>query len=125
MIRRRRMAAGAQGGSALVEAMVAVLLFSIGIVALLRVLGISVKDAGDVEYRAIAATVADETIGQMWLDRANLANYVETDAAIDDLPGGTRTVAVAGNVVTVTINWQPPGADRVRTHTLTATLAAN
>ncbi|MFO1405982.1 MAG: hypothetical protein U1F08_00480 [Steroidobacteraceae bacterium] len=125
MTRRRRNAAGTQRGSALVEALVAVLLFSIGIVALLRVLGISVKDAGDVEYRAIAATVADEAVGRMWLDRANLASYVEDGTAIDALPNGSRTVTVAGNVVTVTINWQPPGADRMRTHTLTATLTGN
>ena len=50
-----------QRGSALVESLIAVLLFSIGIVALLRVLGVAIKDSGDVENRAIAATLADET----------------------------------------------------------------
>ena len=59
-------------GFALIEALVAVLLFAIGIVALLRVLGTAVKDAGEVEYRAVAATLADATIGRMWVDRANL-----------------------------------------------------
>ena len=112
-------------GSALVEALVAVLLFSIGIIALLRVLGASVKDAGDVEYRASAATIADETIGRMWVDRANLAAYEEDAAALAALPNGTRTVTVAGSVVTVTINWQPPGADLARTHTIAATLMSN
>jgi type IV pilus assembly protein PilV len=114
-----------QEGSALVEALVSVLLFSIGIIALLRVLGASVKDAGDVEYRATAATIADQTIGMMWVDLANLAAYVEVDGALDALPNGTRTVAVAGNVVTVTINWQPPGIAAVHTHTVSATLMSN
>ncbi len=116
-----------QQGSALIEALVSVLLFSIAIIALMRVLGAAVKDSGDVQYRAVAATVADETIGRMWVDRANLASYVQTDAALDagvGLPGGTRTVAVTGNRVTVTINWQPPGAG-AHTHTVTATLASN
>jgi type IV pilus assembly protein PilV len=118
---------GARGekGSALIEALVAVLLFSIGIIALLRVLGASVKDAGDVEYRATAATIADQTIGRMWVDRTNLAAYVETAGALDALPNGTRTVTVAGNVVTVTINWQPPGVAGVHTHTVSATLMSN
>ena len=120
-----RRAGHGERGSALVEALVAVLLFSIGIIALLRVLGASVKDAGDVEYRATAATIADETIGRMWVDRANLAAYVEDAAALAALPNGTRTVTVAGNVVTVTINWQPPGADDVRAHTVSATLMTN
>ena len=114
-----------QKGSALVEALVAVLLFSIGIIALLRVLGASVRDAGDVEYRTTAATIADETIGRMWVDRGNLGAYVEDGGALAALPNGTRTVAVAGNVVTVTINWQPPGADAARTHTVSATLMSN
>jgi type IV pilus assembly protein PilV len=114
-----------QKGSALVEALVAVLLFSIGIIALLRVLGASVRDAGDVEYRTTAATIADETIGQMWVDRGNLGGYVEDAAALAALPNGTRTVTVNGNVVTVTINWQPPGADAARTHTVSATLMSN
>jgi type IV pilus assembly protein PilV len=112
-------------GSALVEALVAVLLFSIGIIALLRVLGASVKDAGDVEYRATAATIADQTIGRMWVDRGNLGAYAENAAALAALPNGTRTVTVTGNVVTVTINWQPPGADTARTHTVSATLVSN
>jgi type IV pilus assembly protein PilV len=120
-----RRARRSERGSALVEALVAVLLFSIGIVALLRVLGASVKDAGDVEYRATAATIADETIGRMWVDRANLAAYSEDAGALGALPNGTRTVTVAGNVVTVTINWQPPGADAARTHTVSATLMSN
>ncbi len=116
-----------QQGSALIEALVSVLLFSIAIIALMRVLGAAVKDSGDVQYRAVAATVADETIGRMWVDRTNLASYVQTDAALDagiGLPSGTRTVEVTGNRVTVTINWQPPGAG-AHTHTVTATLTGN
>ena len=123
------MTAGArtQQGSALIEALVSVLLFSIAIIALMRVLGSAVKESGDIEYRAVAATVADETIGRMWVDRANLAAYVETDAALPagtGLPSGTRTVAVIGNLVSVTINWQAPGAG-AHTHTVSATLASN
>lgn len=117
---------GAQRGSALVEVLVSVLLFSISIIALLRVLGTSVRDAGDLEYRAVAANIADAVIGRMWVDRGALAGYVVTDAAVADLPNGTLTVALpAANLVTVTVNWQPPGAIAARTHTVTATLASN
>jgi type IV pilus assembly protein PilV len=117
---------GAQRGSALVEVLVSVLLFSVSIIALLRVLGTSVRDSGDLEYRAVAANIADAVIGQMWVDRGALASYVVTDATVTDLPNGTLTVALpAANLVTVTVNWQPPGAISARTHTVTATLAAN
>lgn len=117
---------GTQRGSALVEVLVSVLLFSVSIIALLRVLGTSVRDSGDLEYRAVAANIADAVIGQMWVDRGALAGYVVTDATLTDLPNGTLTVALpAANLVTVTVNWQPPGAITERTHTVTATLAAN
>jgi len=114
-----------QRGSALIEALIAVLLFAIGIIALLRVLGVAVKDAGDIEYRAVAATIADATIGRMWVDRTNLASYVVAGAAVADLPAGSQTVTVAGNVVNVTIQWQPPGVGQVHSHTVTATLVSN
>jgi len=116
---------GAQRGSALIEALIAIVLFGIGIVSLVRVLGTAVRDAGDVEFRSVAAAVADTTIARMWVDRSNLASYVVSNATLADLPGGTQTVTVNGNIVTVTINWQPPGTAAARTHTVTATLVGN
>ena len=41
------------------------------------------------------------------------------------LPGGKESVEVDGNVVTVTVNWLPPGAANERAHTVAATIAAN
>lgn len=121
----KRMVNAPQRGSALIEVLVSVLLFAISIIALIRVLGAAVRESGDVEYRAVAANIADATIGRMWVDRANLANYVGT-TAVADLPGGTLTVAPpAANRVTVTVNWQPPGTVAAHTHTVTATLVGN
>lgn len=123
---RRRFASRAMGGFALIEALVAVLLFAVGIVALLRVLGTAIKDAGDVQYRAVAATLADETIGRMWVDRPNWnTTYAVVDDPVPELPNGLQTVTVAGNVVTITIRWQPPGAADERVHTVAATLVTN
>ena len=114
-----------QRGSALVEALVAILLFAVGIIALVRVLGTAVTNSGDVQFRSVAANVADSTIGRMWVDRSNLASYAVTNASVPSLPNGAQTVAVNGNTVTVTINWQPPGADAARAHVVTATLVGN
>jgi type IV pilus assembly protein PilV len=111
-------------GSALIEVLVSVLLFSIGIVGLVRLLGTAIKDTGEIEYRAQAAALADQQIGRMWVDLTNLGGYEVADEAVPELPGGTRTVEVDGNVVTVTINWQLPGAP-ARNHVVVATLASN
>ena len=42
-----------------------------------------------------------------------------------ELPNGLQTIDVAGNVVTITIRWQPPGAADERVHAVAATLVAN
>lgn len=121
---RRHIGGGRTRGSALVEVLVSVLLFSIGIVALVRLLGTAVKDTGEIEYRSQATAIADEQIGRMWVDRGNLPAYEVDAEEVPELPGGTRTVAVDGNVVTVTIGWQAPGGPP-RNHVVVATLAGN
>ena len=101
-----------QRGSMLLEGLIAVLVFSMGILALVGLQAASVRNASDAEYRTEAASLANEVIGQMWLDQANLGAYAATDVSMPTLPNGTRTVAVvAGNpaTVTVTVNWQLPG----------------
>jgi len=114
-----------QGGSTLIEVLVSVLLFSVAIIALLRTLGFAMRDAGEIEYRSVASTLADQTIGRMWVDRTNLAGYVETDATVAELPNGLRTVTLNGNVVTVQIGWQAPGAAAASQHRVSATIASN
>jgi prepilin-type N-terminal cleavage/methylation domain-containing protein len=48
-----------QRGSTLTEVMVSVVLFSVGVIGLMRVLGTAVQDTGSLQYRATAATLAD------------------------------------------------------------------
>jgi type IV pilus assembly protein PilV len=115
----------AQRGSALVEVLVSVLLFSVGVLGLLRVLEFTVRDSGEVEYRAVAAAIADEALGRMWVDRANLASHATTDAPVSELPNGRQTIVVDGQVVNVTISWQPPGVPIAHAHTTSATIAVN
>jgi type IV pilus assembly protein PilV len=119
-----------QRGSTLIEVMVSVVLFSIGIIGLIRVLGVAVTDSGAIGYRSVASTIADEIIGRMWVDRANLAGYVGTNLPVPELPSGTRTVTVdntspARQIVTVTVRWQPPGSSVVSNHQISATIASN
>jgi type IV pilus assembly protein PilV len=57
---------------------------------------------------------AQQKLGEIWTDARNLGNlagYV-VDEAVTQLPNGNRTVTVSPErVVTVTVNWQLPGAD--------------
>lgn len=119
-----------QSGVALLEALVGILIFSIGILALMGLQAQSIRNTVEAKYRNEAAYLANQIIGQMWVDRANLAAYdtgaganqnmVNWRVAVaDKLPrvvaGGANspTITVAGNQVTVTIFWQLPGSDSV------------
>jgi type IV pilus assembly protein PilV len=121
----RLQGACAQRGSTMVEVMVSVLLFSVGVIGLMRVLGTAVQDTGSLQYRSTAANLADTAIGQMWVDRGNLPAYATAGTAVPELPNGNRVVTVVGNVVTVAISWQAPGAAQPSTHQITATIVGN
>lgn len=99
-----------QKGVVLLESLIAILLFSMGILALVGLQGAMVKNTSDAKYRAEATFIAQQRLGVMWVG-TSLADYIETDTDISTLlPNGKRTVAVSPErVVTVTVTWQLPG----------------
>ena len=126
--RARGMRLKFQRGSMMIEVLVSVVLLSVSVLGLVRVLGQSMKDSGELEYRSVAATLADQTIGTMWVTNpANLTTYATTNTGnITDLPSGTRTVTynATTKVITVTIGWQAPGATASQ-YQISATLSRN
>lgn len=104
----------AQQGVVLIEAMISILIFSMGVLAIVGLQAAMIKNTADSKYRADASYIAQQRIGLMWSDPGNLASYLETDTDISTLlPGGTRTVTQpAANQFTVTITWQQPGEEQ-------------
>ena len=107
-----------QKGIVILEALVALLIFSFGILALVGLQAAMIKNTSDNKYRADASFLAQERIGRMWSDPNNLGTYACTNvvAACADvsgvLPNGTRTVLVeAKGYVTVNVTWRLPGSD--------------
>jgi type IV pilus assembly protein PilV len=123
-----------QRGATLLEALIGILIFSIGILALVGMQALAIKHMSDAKYRSDAAFFANEMIGQMWINRGSLGTYAFAGAgappvAIDSwvasiqnsLPGVTAAanlpiITVAGTTVTVTIRWQVPGGADVHRH---------
>jgi type IV pilus assembly protein PilV len=64
-----------QGGVMLIEALVGILIFSIGILALIGMQGAAIKNTTDARYRSEATFLASQIIGNMWVDIANLSKY--------------------------------------------------
>jgi type IV pilus assembly protein PilV len=118
-----------QAGVMLIEALVGILIFSIGILALIGMQAQAIRNTTDARYRSEAAFLATEVIGRMWIDIANLPkfdkDYGSAFAARDDwetkvsatlpgvdLAGATRPTIeldATTNEVTVLIQWQQPG----------------
>lgn len=135
-----------QDGSALLEALVAILIFSFGVLGLIGVLAASVRATNDARYRAEAANLANALIGDMWATAA-------TDLDPQFGAGGPKLVAwqnqVAGQLpsasganmpvvdlaqpglstqsrsVVVTVFWQLPGESVRHQVLITAQIGKN
>ena len=98
-----------QGGSILLEALIAILLFSMGMLALAGVQAAAIKNAADAKNRAEASFLANQIIAQMWAENpANLAAYRHnpTTVARCNYAGGASG---NGNVVAWLGNAGSPG----------------
>ena len=129
----------------LLEALIGLLIFSVGILAVIGLQALSIKSVADAKYRADAAMLANELIGNVWTNSKSLGTlqgaynspsgtyYATWMANVqNELPGVTATanaptVAVsqvaAGGLnsirVAVTVRWQAPGESAHSYSTLT------
>lgn len=112
-----------QNGMVLLEALIAILLFSMGILALAGLQANMLQNTSSSKYRADASYIAQQQIGTMWAS-GNATSYVGTVADISTvLPSGSLAVASpAADKYTITVTWQPPG-DIVHNFTTTASIA--
>ena len=128
-------AAEPQRGFMLLEALIGILIFSVGVLAVVGLQAMSIKNVAEAKYRTDAALLANELIGDIWITSKNLAimqglynspdgSYYSTWLANvqSQMPGVTSssnapTVAVTqasssglnAIQVAVTVNWQLPG----------------
>jgi type IV pilus assembly protein PilV len=142
-----------QSGSALIEALVAVLVFSFGILALVSMQAASLRSTSDAKYRADASFLANQIIGQMWgVLPANLSTYatgsLATAAGAAACPAGAATatpdawltevgkllpgadknrqqITVVGDVVTVRVCWLDRSASPAAYHNHVVTAQIN
>lgn len=112
-----------QQGVALLEALIAVLLISFGVLGIIGIQAASISAISEARYRIEATALADELINQVWIDTTTanaLPAYVDDAAALPEawlnrvyeLPGAADNPptisSTTNNVITLTIRWQPP-----------------
>lgn len=86
---------GKQAGAVLLEALVAILVFSFGVLAIVGLQASSIKSSSDAKYRADAASLANQILGMMWADaRASLSSYAHRSSGANcNFNGGSSNNA--------------------------------
>ena len=134
-----------QKGSMLLEALIAILIFSMGILALMGMQATAINTVSESKYRSNAGFLTNRILGQIWADRANIASYAcnpctttgtgnadtrawatEIQSGALQLPGVTDaanqpTITLgASNQVQVQVFWRAPNATAQRNHLVIA-----
>lgn len=126
-----------QRGVVIVENLVAILVFSMGILGIVGLLAVSLKNTTDAKYRNDASLLANQIIGEMWVDdKSNTAlktNYESPNGAkyltwqtavanaLPNVASNAPTITIdANNVATITVMWQLPGEAAAHKYTVSA-----
>ncbi len=136
-----------QQGAVLLEALVAILLFSMGILALVGLQAASISNTSSAQYRAEAAYLVDQIMSGMWASgtEANLATFACNPCTAgaggnattqqwagevqNRLPGSGGAApapsivfgaAPNANRVTVTVSWKAPNDPAAHSYQMTS-----
>jgi type IV pilus assembly protein PilV len=110
----------AQQGVSIVEALVAILIFSIGVLGIVGMQANMIQNTSEAKNRVDASYIIQQHLGDMWADSTKIpaAGSNNTNIVIKDkLPDGNLNIArgssVSGtdNLLTFTVTWQEPGKD--------------
>jgi type IV pilus assembly protein PilV len=114
-----------QRGVVLVEVLVAILLFMLGVVGLVGLQGSMTRAQTEAKIRADATFLATEALGRLWSDVNNVSLYNGDGCASlprckewqdkvgRELPGGTGAITVDATTgdVAVTVGWSLPSGE--------------
>lgn len=125
-------------GFVIIDVLMAILLFSLGILGLVGLQTAMTRNQVDAKVRADASYLASELIAQIWANTSQLSSYTTSgcatlnlckewqDKVASTLPSGTGSVSATASTgdVTVTITWTNPGGEQHKYITQTTVTAA-
>jgi type IV pilus assembly protein PilV len=127
-----------QKGVMLLEALIGILIFSIGILALIAMQATAVSQVRDSKFRTEASMLANRMLGEMTLLRSTSTTGASTvisgwkSSVASTLPNGNGTITETANAlnaankdITITITWRAPGATADSNHMVVGLLAYN
>lgn len=113
-----------QQGFMLLEALIAILIFSMGILAIIGLQAASIKLSTDAKYRSEAGLLANQLIGQMWVSDRTAATLQTNFQGGEGTNGDLYTAWVASSVQTTLpgVTGVPANQPTVTVSTAPATL---
>lgn len=132
----RNPAAQNQTGFVILDALIAILLFSVGVLGLIALQSAMTKSQLESKVRADASYLANELVAQIWSDTANINAYLsdceshgpcktwqsKVTAALPSGEGAVSPDASGGIIITIT--WTNTAGDQHRYVTQTSVSAA-
>lgn len=133
---------GKEKGSVLLEGLIAILVFSMGILAIVGLQVAAIKTVADSQYRLEASFLANRLIAQMWTDTGNIANYAlpggaaaanwksEVTALLPGANNSPPTVSIIGDsvsgyTITIRLNWKAAAETSAHNYTTIAYINPN
>jgi type IV pilus assembly protein PilV len=80
-------------GLLLLEALIAIVIFAIGVLSLVGLQAVALKQTADTQFRNEAANAAQDLLGKLWMDRTNLASYAHQPSGTACNFSGTASAA--------------------------------
>lgn len=118
-----------QEGIALIEGLIAILVVSVGILGIVGLQASMIRSSTEARYRTTAAFAVQQRLGQMWANPASLSGFAVGEPGTDvsattGLPNARMITTLGGvncnsdpSCVIVTLRWQLPGNDEIRSVT--------
>ena len=94
-MKRRPATSPAQRGLMLIEALVAIAIFSFAILGIVGLQATAIRAVRDADYRAKASLFANQLVGRMWVDRYNVPTYALNADITGLCPAGGNSSANA------------------------------
>lgn len=121
-----------ESGFALIEGMIALLIFSLGILGLIGLQASAARSTTLAKSRIDASFSASQRIAEIWGDVGNIATMQNTSEEVSTsaIPAGTRTTTFARKTdgtyeVTVKVTWTLPSDTADQSYTTVARIAGN
>jgi type IV pilus assembly protein PilV len=107
-----------EGGFSLIELMVALTIFAIGLLGLAYLQVALIRQNSGAQYMAQASLAANQMLGTIWAaGRSNLGNFNGMNTCTNSLPGAGNAAVVAAAWSTFVANTLPQGCGSVQFYT--------